>query len=264
MVLDRRGSLSALHTTRPSAARTGSPGIDGANEVSERGPVTEGRGRPWLLIAVAAGAGLGMFSVLADGVVPIRMVVTLGNIIAPWAIVAFAVGRTVGSARRGALAGGSALLVGVVTYYVVQAVRFAAISPQSSPEPTSAYLANPAVLIWLVAAASVGPIMGLAGAVSRRDRSPIAAVVALPALLVAEAGFLIVDRRPWLWNLSRETYRLGDLAIMVGLVAVAVALPAMLIDEPHRRGVAHAAVAAVGLIGALGIIGLYRLIVTLA
>jgi uncharacterized membrane protein len=116
----------------------------------------------------------------------------------------------------------------------------------------------------LVAAVSVGPLMGVAGAISRCERSPVAAVVALPVLLIAETGFLIVDRRPWLWNLSREAYRLGDLAIMVGLVVVALTLPAVQISEPHRRRDAYAVVAALGLAGVLGIIGLYRVIVALA
>lgn len=222
--------------------------------------MAERRGRSWLLVAVASGVGLGIFSVLADGVVPLRMVVTLGNIIAPWAVVAFLAGRTVNSPGRGAFAGGSALLVGVATYYVLQAMRFAAVSPQ----PTSPYLVSPVVLIWLLAAVSVGPLMGWAGAETGRERPPIAAVVALPVLLIAEAGFLVIDRRPWLWNLSREAYRLGDLAIMLGLVVVALVLPAMQIGEPRRRGVAYAVLAGLGLIGGLGIIGLYRFIVILA
>jgi len=222
--------------------------------------VNDARDRSWLLVAVASGVGLGAFSVLADGVVPYRVVVTLGNIIAPWAIVAFAVGRTVVSARRGALAGGSALLVGVVTYYAINAVRFAAVAAQ----PTWADLVDPTVLLWLVAAVSVGPLMGIAGAGSGRERPSIAAVVALPVLLIAEAGFLIVDRRPWLWNLSQETYRLADLAIMLSLVGVALALPATQISEPRRRGIAYAVLAGLGLVGILGIIGLYRLLVALA
>lgn len=222
--------------------------------------MSEGDERSWLLVAVASGVGLGAFSVLADGLVPFRMVVTLGNIIAPWAIVAFVVGRRVPSAARGALAGGSALLVGVVTYYVINGVRFAA----DAADPTSPYLVPPTVLLWLVAAVSLGPLMGMAGAGSSRERPSIPAVVALPVLLIAEAGFLIVDRRPWLWNLSREAYRLADLAIMLGLVVVALALPAMQIDQPRRRGVAYAVLAGLGPVGILGIIGLYRLLVALA
>ncbi len=210
---------------------------------------------------MAAGVGLGVFSVLADGVVPLRVVVTLGNILAPWAVVAFAVGRVADRARRGASAGAVALLVGVATYYVGQAVRFAVVADQ----PSSADLVGPIQLVWLVAAVSVGPVMGLAGAVSRRrDRPPIAAVVALPVVLVAEAGFLFLGRRPWLWNLSREAYRLADLAIMVGLVVVALALPAAQIGEPRRRGFAYAVIAGVGVLGVLGIVALYRLIVALA
>jgi hypothetical protein len=216
--------------------------------------------RPRLLVAVAAGVGLGTFSVLADGVVRLRTFDTLGNIIAPWAIVAFAVGRSAGSAGRGAVAGGGALLVGVATYYVLQAARLA----PGSPQPLSEHAVSPVAVVWLVAAVAVGPLMGWAGAESRRERPPIAAAVALPVLLVAEAGFLVVDRRPWLWSLSGEPYRLGELAVMVGLVLVALALPAMQIGEGRRRALVYAVILGVGLIGVLALVGLYRLIVGLA
>jgi hypothetical protein len=46
-----------------------------------------------LPIAVVVGAGLGVFSQLADGVLPGRLFGILGNIAAPWGLAAFLVGR---------------------------------------------------------------------------------------------------------------------------------------------------------------------------
>ena len=43
-------------------------------------------------LAVVVGVALGVFSILADGILPGRLFTLLGNIAAPWGIAAFVVG----------------------------------------------------------------------------------------------------------------------------------------------------------------------------
>jgi multidrug transporter EmrE-like cation transporter len=116
-------------------------------------------------VAAAVGVGLGTFSILADGILPGRLFVMLGNIAAPWGLAAFLVGRLTTSLRRGALAGGLALVVGVAVYYLGVALR--------------GYDVGPANAVWTAVALVAGPIMGLCGAATaaRPSRPPIAAVV---------------------------------------------------------------------------------------
>lgn len=211
------------------------------------------------LAAAAIGLALGVFSSLADGVVPWRTFTTLGNIISPWVIVAFAAGRLARSLRAGAWAGTGALVVGVVTYYLIQGIRFAI--TDGAP---SGYLMNATHLVWLIAAFTVGPIVGAAGAACTRPRPPVPAVIAPSIILVAEAGYLLLDRRPWRWHLPQEWYRLADVGVFVVLVVLALALPAMLIPERVRRRRAYAAVVICGTAGAVGIYLLYQLLVALA
>jgi hypothetical protein len=200
------------------------------------------------------GLCLGAFSTLADGVVPGRAVTTLGNIISPWVIAAFAAGRLSPSPRAGSWAGTVALAVGVVTYYLAAALRFAV--------DDSAYAGSrgAAPVVWLVAALLVGPVMGAAGAASTRSRPPVLAVIAPSVVLFAEAAFLVLDRRPWRWTLPQEMYRLADVGVFAVLVAVALAMPYRLIAEPERRQRAYALMCACGLAGAAGIQLLYRLL----
>jgi hypothetical protein len=56
-------------------------------------------------VSVVVGAGLGAFSVLADGIIGGRLFGILGNIAAPWGLAGFFVGRLTTSPKRGALAG---------------------------------------------------------------------------------------------------------------------------------------------------------------
>jgi hypothetical protein len=214
--------------------------------------------RRWVATAVAVGVVLAGFSVLADGVIPSRTVVILGNVASPWAIVAFAVGRTSPSARRGALTGALTLSIGVVGYYLAQAARLTTLTVD---EPLTVNDLNPTHVVWLLVAVTIGSVMGLAGAASKWIRPPIAAGVALSAALIAEAGFMVLDRRPWLWNLSAESYRVADLAIMVGLVLAAFTLPAWLFSDRTRRRIAYLAIVATGAVGTIALVGLYRLIV---
>lgn len=209
--------------------------------------------------ATAVGIGLGVFSVLADGVVPWRALTILGNIISPWAVAAFAVGRLCSSARRGGGVGTVALLVGVATYYLGQAVRFDAVHGGAT-----GHAAGAAPLIWLVVALTVGPVLGAAGSASRwRTPAPVAAIALPCVVLFAEAGFLVLDRLPWSWNLSQEPYRLIDLAIMVGLVVLGFAIPARTATDRRRRHVVHGVSLLAGVAGSAVLVGFYRLLVHL-
>lgn len=211
--------------------------------------------------AIAVGIGLGVFSVLADGAVPWRALVILGNIISPWAVAAFAVGRPCSSNRRGAWGGTVALLVGVATYYVGQALRFGVVTAGVA----TGYAFSAAPLIWLVVAVTVGPVLGAAGSASKwREPVPVAAIALPCVVLFAEAGFLLLDRRPWLWNLSLETYRLIDLAIMVGLVVLGFAIPAWAATDRRRRLLVYGVSLLVGAAGSVVLVGFYRLLVHMA
>jgi hypothetical protein len=80
---------------------------------------------------------------------------------------------------------------------------------------------------------------------------------------LAEAGYLVLDRRPWRWNLAQELYRLNDVAVFVVLVVVALVLPALLTPEPRHRRRAYAVVLMCGAVGAYGIDLLYCLLVAI-
>lgn len=213
----------------------------------ERSPVSAGR-RPFL-VAVVGGAALGVFSILADGVVGGRLFTILGNLASPWGLAAFLVGLRTTSLRRGALAGGLTLVVGVATYYLGVALR--------------GYVLAEANLVWTVVAAVAGPIMGLSGAAisSRRERPPVVAVVSPASMLVAEAIFFVIDRRVWLYNLQAEPYRLIDLSVVAAFVVAGLALPALFVSERRSRAVAYLTVAAVATSGAFGFVLLQDLIV---
>jgi hypothetical protein len=209
-------------------------------------------GRRVLLTAVVVGVLLGVFSMLADGIVGGRLVGLLGNIASPWGLAAFLVGRRTTSWRRGAAAGAVALVTGVTTYYLAAAVR--------------GYVLGNADLLWTVVALVAGPVMGLCGAatVSRATRPPVAAVATPSAMLVAEALFLAVDRRVWRWNLGAEPYRLVDLAVMVSLFLAGLALAAWIERDRRRRAVVFVAVAVAGAGGAAAFVVLRDLIVRFA
>jgi hypothetical protein len=173
----------------------------------------------------------------------------LGNLASPWGLAAFLVGLWATPLRRGAIAGGVTLLVGVATYYAGLLLR--------------GYLLVEVSAVWMVLAAVVGPIMGLSGAAisSRRSRPPLPALVAPAAMLVAEAIFFLVDRRVWRYDLGGEPYRLIDVGVAAALLAGGIVLPSWFVKERLRRIVVSAAVIATGALGALAFDLLKRLIV---
>jgi hypothetical protein len=213
----------------------------------EPSPVPGNR-RPFLA-AVVVGAALGVFSILADGIVGGRLFGTLGNLASPWGLAAFLVGLRTTSLRRGALAGALTLVVGVATYYLGVALR--------------GYVLVEANVVWTAVAAVAGPIMGLSGAAisSRRKRPPVVAVATPASILVAEAIFFVIDRRVWLYNLQAEPYRLVDLGVVAAFLVAGLALPALFVSERRRRAAVYIAVAAVATCGAFGFVLLLDLIV---
>lgn len=199
-------------------------------------------------ISVVVGAGLGAFSLLADGVIGGRLFGILGNIAAPWGLAAFFVGHLTTSSRRGAAAGVLTLVVGVAVYYLGGALR--------------GYAVGEANLVWTTVALVAGPIMGWSGAVlaSEPERPPVIAVAAPSVMLVAEAIFLAIDRRIWHANVAAETYRLIDVGVIVALLLGGLALPVVFEKDRRRRRIVYLVVAVAGVSGALGFVVLRSLI----
>jgi hypothetical protein len=201
-----------------------------------------------LLAALVVGVALGVFSILADGILPGRLFTLLGNIAAPWVLGAFVVGYRAGSPRQGALAGGLALVVGVATYYAGSAVR--------------GYVLAELNVVWTVIALVAGPIIGACGAAisTRREHPPPVAVVLPAAMFVAEGLFLLYDRKVWRTNFAAETYRLIDVGVALALVAGGFAL-AWVFAKEQRLQVASL-VAGVGVVGGFGFVLLERFVAT--
>jgi hypothetical protein len=208
------------------------------------------QGRRLTLISIVVGVLLGIFSMLADGIIGGRLIGILGNIASPWGLAAFFVGRGTTSPRRGAVAGAVTLVVGVATYYLLAAGR--------------GYVVGSVDALWTGIALVAGPVMGLCGAASRAERPPVAAMIAPGAMLVAESLFLADDRRVWRWNLEAEPYRLIDLAVMVVLLLGGLALTAWLWRGRRHRTAVLLAVAAAGLVGAMAFVLLKDVIVRVA
>jgi hypothetical protein len=204
----------------------------------------------WLFpIAVTAGAGIGLYSVLADGILPGRVFLILGNMAAPWGLVAFLVGRQTTSYRRGAAAGGVTLVVAVLVYYVGTAIRGFVFAGQT--------------VAWTVVALRAGPVMGLCGAATaaRRSRPPIVAVVLPSAMLLAEALYQLDTWKTWRWNLEAERYRLIEAGVALALVVGGLLLPFLLVKDRRDRRIATLLVPVAGIAGAAGLVLLGRLII---
>lgn len=232
------------------SATSGSASKTGSDAGTDRHAVAVGRRARLLAVAVAAGAGLGGFSLLADGVLGLRLFDILGNLASPWGLAAFAVGWPAATRRAGAGAGALALLTGVAVYYVIGAAR--------------SYVLGGAIAVWAVASVLVGPVMGAAGAAvsGRRGRPPAPAVAAPAVLLLAEALYLAVDRRMWAYDLAVESQRWNDVVIVAVLVAVAVVLPAVLVRDKARLRLLYPAIGALGAVGGAAYLALDGLVLT--
>jgi len=207
--------------------------------------------RLWL-ISVVVGVGLGVFSQLADGIIGGRLFGILGNIASPWGLAAFFVGRLTTSPKRGAAAGALTLVVGVAVYYAVGVAR--------------GYVVGEVDFVWTAIALVAGPAMGWSGAAisAEPERPPVLAVAAPSAMLVAEALFLVIDRKVWRYNLGAETYRLIDLGVMLALLVGGLVLPLVFEKDRHRRRIVYLIVVSVGVGGAIAFVVLRELISKIA
>jgi hypothetical protein len=211
-----------------------------------------GSSRRLWLISVVVGVGLGVVSQLADGIIGGRLFGILGNIASPWGLAAFFVGRLTTSTKRGAAAGALTLVVGVAVYYAVGLAR--------------GYVVGEVDFVWTAIALVAGPVMGWSGAAisAEPERPPVLAVAAPSAMLVAEALFLVIDRKVWRYNLGAETYRLIDLGVMLALLVGGLVLPLVFEKDRHRRRIVYLIVVSVGVGGAIAFVVLRELISKIA
>lgn len=136
-----------------------------------------------LVVAVLAGVALGFATQTLQGWLPGSTGVFANSGVA-WALIAFALGLTMPSARSGALGGAVALLVASCSYYVA-ADWFEGIG----------FVPRTAVM-WSIAGIVAGSAFGSAGFVARRSRQHRSAAWALVAgVLIGEGVHLHLVRR---------------------------------------------------------------------
>jgi hypothetical protein len=193
--------------------------------------------RRGLLMAVAAGVALGMFSVFSDYFL-INLWAIAGNIAGTWVIVAFLVGAFAmqESPRNGALGGVVALLSADLAYYAGTSIAWDMVG-------LSRLL--PGVIVWGAASLLVGPIAGGAGAVWRGHRfrgrtdwwlAPVAIGV-LAGPLAAEGLFIA-----WLFS--------GEVGAFAGFAELGLGLvvPVWLLRSRTEWRVAYPTLSAVGIL----------------
>jgi hypothetical protein len=201
------------------------------------------------VIVVISGLGLGVFSILADGIIRWQPITILGNLASPWGLVAFALGRLAGTRTRGATAGAAALLIGEATYYTRSLLAgFGFIS-----------YAN---LLWIVVAIVLGPLLGAAGAASKEEPQRAWAAAAPSLLLIAESLFFLYDRRIWLWDLAGRPELFQDLGVVAMMLVTAAVLPVRLAIPRARLRTVYGMAIVGGLAGAVGFIFFYELLVS--
>ena len=202
-----------------------------------------------LLLAVVVGVALGVFSMLADGIIPGRLITLLGNIAAPWAIAAFVVGFRATSVKQGALAGALALVVGVVTYYAGAAIRdYASHRDERGLDGGRARRRT-------------GP-----GGVRRGDLDPSGATAGHRGRAAggdARGRGVLPARRPQglALDLGAETYRLIDLGVALALVVGGLVLPWVFLKDRPSRATGYVLTVAGGAFGAFLFVLLQRVIV---
>lgn len=199
-------------------------------------------------VATVVGVGLGFFSVFGEGAG--RFLTSVANLASLWGMGAFLVGMLASSPRRGAVAGGVALISGMVTFYLLT---------------PALYLHGVRDIVWTIVAMIVGPLMGLSGAVIATGRGPshTAAVVAPSAMLLAEATWFAWERRIWLSNFRAEPYRLNDVAILGVLAILALLLPLRLSPQRDRLPFTYLAIFFLGGAGAAGFAALHWFLIQL-
>jgi Family of unknown function (DUF6518) len=183
---------------------------------------------------VLIGIGLGVFSVVGDTV---SILAAPANAIGPWIVAAYVAGIVARRPGAGAVAGATALVLAVVTYYV--GVRL--VWGDAFVDPVRA------TAVWGVVAVLVGAPLGLAGgAWSAGDpRWRVPSVALLSGLLLAEALTRFVEVEGW------TGIDFGRTALQVWAYDTVAALFApILLLERRQLAAGYAASVAVGLAGA--------------
>lgn len=194
----------------------------------------------WTIVrSAAAGVGLGAFTAVADRLpidTPLIVLVALANAVGPWVVVAFLAGSGGRTAWVGAALGTGALILAVVTYYVVASVVL-----------DGRYLdPSRAAAVWTAVAVMVGGAVGAAGAAwaNGAGRWQIAGVSLLAGALLAEAISRFVEVEGW------TGYDLARTALQVTAMDGAVAALAVWLLPGRGRLAAGAGAVAIGTAGA--------------
>ncbi len=209
----------------------------------------------WLgVTSVGTGLSLAAVSMLGDTPGTLRALSLVGNLASPWLLGALLVGwragRTGTSARKGAVLGTATLLVASAGYYL----SWAALG----------YAPNANTVLWVAVAVAVGPVAGWCGATmgSRADGwRHVVATAAPAAMVLAEIGWVAIDRGAWRWDLVDEPHRAIDLGVLVVLACAGAALA--WIGGRGRRGHVIALVTIGSLAGVLAFDALMRTAATI-
>jgi hypothetical protein len=159
-----------------------------------------------------------------------RSFVALG---APWLAVAWTLGFFSGSRSRGAWAGGIALSLGTMSWYLLTVLTGGA---------AAAPYAVPLAFAWGLVALPAGALFGFAGA-AWRDGNVMERAFAVAALTGAFAGEALLLAREW-------SGRAAELALVAELVVAVALLWAARRKTPLRLTVALFALAVIAMAGA--------------
>jgi Family of unknown function (DUF6518) len=159
------------------------------------------------VIALAAGAGVGLVSLLAVRFLP-HPANLLGTLGGPWLATAFAVGTVTRSRRSAALAGAASMAAAVVAYYVARKVM--------SPGAPGGYTVRGEAFPYLAIGLLAGAGMAVLGAFWRTGGTRWRAIAA--GLLAGALGAEVIVLMTRAWRGPELV-----LAVLQGGAAVAVA-----------------------------------------
>ena len=188
-------------------------------------------------VPLVVGAVLGMVSVSSDYLLR-QPWSAVGNLAGTWVLAAFAVGARSRqpSITRGAGSGLLSLVTAAIVYYLLTALLW-------PPEAIGRLVFG--VIVWVLVAVAAGPVAGAAGASWRGASWPRSAqawsrpvsVAAVAAMLFAEAMFLGLGTAD------------ADWPSLVAELAIAAALPVVLLRSLSEIAVAYGAIAVLAFVG---------------
>lgn len=172
--------------------------------------------------ALTVAALLALLSLSGDTPGTPRSVGILGNLAAPWVLGGFGVGLVARSPGRGALWGTAALLAAAAGYYAASFAR--------------GYASPSLAMVYVAAALVAGPVAGVSGApvAGTSQWRPLAASTPA-AIVIGEVVWVAAERGAWRWDLAAEPHRAADLAVLVVLAALGLAIPAVAVRDRRRR-----------------------------